>query len=81
MPSFDGIELIRHLRRYDFLLPILAMSGGVRTGNYDALDPALKLGPTAAIAKPFRMAEFVALVGRLVAGISPQTTGSSKDRG
>ncbi|MSO77176.1 MAG: response regulator [Alphaproteobacteria bacterium] len=68
MPSFDGIELIRHLRRDNIGLPILAMSGGVRTGSYDALDPALKLGATAAIAKPFRIAEFVALVGQLLAG-------------
>jgi CheY-like chemotaxis protein len=66
MPSCDGIELIRHVRQANRTLPILAMSGGGRAGGYDTLAPALKLGANAAIAKPFRMAEFVAQVDGLL---------------
>jgi CheY-like chemotaxis protein len=66
MPDLDGIELIGHLRRANRTMPIVAMSGGARSGTFDVLNPALKLGATVSIAKPFRMADFVALVGQLL---------------
>jgi len=53
MPNQEGIETIMQLRQYDPTVPIIAMSGGGRLGNFDFLEMAQSLGATATLAKPF----------------------------
>jgi CheY-like chemotaxis protein len=72
MPNQEGIETIMHLRRLDPLIRIIAMSGGGRTGNKDFLAMAEKLGASGVIAKPFRSAELIDIVTRVLEGeVSP----------
>jgi DNA-binding response OmpR family regulator len=63
MPGKEGLETIRDLRSAASEAPIIAISGG------DAifLDIAKKMGADATIAKPFRTAQLVEAVSRLLA--------------
>jgi CheY-like chemotaxis protein len=63
MPDTEGIEVIRRLRQADPVIPILAISG---SGGPLYLRAATGLGATAALAKPFDIAEFLSVVGRLL---------------
>lgn len=66
MPEQEGLETIRELRREAPKVAIIAMSGEGQTGTKQFLDFAIKLGADATLAKPFRAAELVAAVTRLV---------------
>ena len=50
MPEMEGLELIKHLRRYHPKLPIVAMSGAFE-GRF--LDAARMLGASETLQKPF----------------------------
>lgn len=64
MADGEGIETIREMRRQSPSTPILAISGGSATSLY--LRSALALGASAALGKPFRSAELIAMVGNLL---------------
>jgi DNA-binding response OmpR family regulator len=64
MPGKEGIETIRELRKGSARLPIIAMSGGGMTGNFDILSMARKLGATEVLGKPFSVDELIAMVSR-----------------
>jgi len=66
MPVKEGIETIQLLRRGRPDLPILAISGGGRSGNLDMLQAAEMLGASATLAKPFRVDALVRIVGELL---------------
>ena len=70
MPEKEGIETIMALRREYNNLRIIAMSGGGRVRNLRFLDIAKDLGADAALAKPFRRDELIAVVN---AQLSAQT--------
>ena len=53
MPNMEGNETIRDLRRLDPDVPIIAMSGGGRTGAASLLDAAKRSGASGALPKPF----------------------------
>ena len=63
MPDMEGIEMIRKLRQAAPTLPILAISG---SGTPLYLRAATGLGATAALAKPFDIAELLSVVGHLL---------------
>ena len=63
MPDMEGIEMIRELHREAPTIPILAISGG---GPPVYLRAATGLGATAALAKPFGVAELLSVVERLL---------------
>jgi CheY-like chemotaxis protein len=63
MPDMEGIEVIRKLRQDAPTVPILAISG---SGTPLYLRAATGLGATAALAKPFDVAELLAVVGQLL---------------
>ncbi len=67
MPEKEGIETIRDLRRESPEVPIIAVSGGGLAKNPKFLDIAKKFGAIAALEKPFRANELVALVARALA--------------
>jgi CheY-like chemotaxis protein len=72
MPGTEGIETIFEIRRAAPDTKIIAMSGGGRAGNFDFLKMAERAGADAVLAKPFRAAELVAMVERL---LSPARAG------
>jgi len=65
MPDREGIDTIMALRRLAPNVPIVAISGGGRTGNTDFLRVAASLGATATLRKPFDMNELLQLVDKL----------------
>jgi DNA-binding response OmpR family regulator len=67
MPEREGIETIREIRKSSKTLPVLAISGGDKTGWSDFLRMATVLGANDTMAKPFTATDFLACVGRLLA--------------
>ena len=68
MPERDGIETIREIRKKWPALPVLAISGGDKTGWSDFLRMASALGADDTMAKPFMSGDFGDRVERLVNG-------------
>jgi DNA-binding response OmpR family regulator len=66
MPEREGIETIREIRKKWAALPVLAMSGGDKTGWSDFLRMASALGANDTMAKPFTASDFVERVVGLV---------------
>jgi len=66
MPEMEGLETIRELRKSRPELPIIAISGSAPEGA-DYLSFAEKFGAVASLRKPFRPAELLALVSRVLA--------------
>lgn len=74
MPNREGIETIREAKRQFPQIPIIAISGGGRLGPDGFLDLALKLGADDCLAKPFRPAELLDKVKRL---LSPEAAAAT----
>lgn len=72
MPRQEGIETILTLRREDTDTKIIAISGGGRSGNTDALEMARLLGADAIIEKPFRTDQLLAKIDAVMS--EPRTT-------
>ena len=66
MPEKEGIETIMVLKRAQPALKIIAISGGGRSGAMDFLEMARALGADEALQKPFRRAELLAVIDRLI---------------
>jgi DNA-binding response OmpR family regulator len=66
MPNREGIETILEVKRRFPGIPIIAISGGGRTGPRDFLDVARKLGADDCLAKPFRPTELLDKVATLL---------------
>ncbi len=64
MPTREGLETIVAMRQQRPDVTIIAMSGGGRIGPYEFLHVARHLGADAVIAKPFRLADVLALVSQ-----------------
>jgi CheY-like chemotaxis protein len=66
MPEADGFELINWLRKNAAAIPVIAMSG-TATPRYDQLSIAENLGAIAVIEKPFRQAQIIETIDRILA--------------
>jgi len=66
MPNREGVETVMSIKALDPEVKILAISGGGRLGSTDVLNTARVLGADAVMAKPFRSAEVVSAVVRLL---------------
>jgi len=75
MPEREGIETIREIRKTRKDLPVLAMSGGDKTGWSDFLRMATVLGANDTLAKPFTATQLLERVDRLLAGPPAATKG------
>jgi DNA-binding response OmpR family regulator len=62
MPEKEGIQVIREIREISKDVPIIAISGGGRTQNYDFLRIAHKLGATEVLRKPFANKDLLTVV-------------------
>jgi CheY-like chemotaxis protein len=68
MPEQEGIATIAQLRQARPDLPIIAMSGGGRTGNVNFLQMASELGAEYVLDKPFHIDDLTAMVKKALAG-------------
>jgi len=64
MPEKEGIETIQEIRAISPKVPIIAISGGGRTKNYDFLRMANKLGANDVLKKPFANDELLSMVNK-----------------
>jgi len=71
MPHKGGIVFIKELRDERPSLPVLAISGGGRTGRFNFLPVARTFPGVWALKKPFRTAELLGLVRDVLAGTAP----------
>jgi CheY-like chemotaxis protein len=62
MPEKEGVETIMELRRQFPQVPLIAMSGGGRTGPHDYLTLAKQLGARRTLPKPFSREEILQVV-------------------
>lgn len=67
MPQMDGIEALHAIRKEWPALPVIAISGGFRSGWADALSMAAKFGATRTLSKPFLQRDLVKLVQAAIA--------------
>jgi CheY-like chemotaxis protein len=70
MPDGEGLELIKHLRRADKQLKIIAITGGGRGGKTNYLYIAESLGADYTIEKPFSADQLLSVL-RLALGTEP----------
>ena len=66
LPEMSGIELLEEIRREVPRVPVVLMSGGGEHKNLAPLEAGRFLGASASIAKPFRPAQLVALVHKIL---------------
>jgi DNA-binding NtrC family response regulator len=66
MPGMSGLDVIVQLRAFAPDLPILAMSGGLKSQRLDLEGTASKAGPIRALEKPFTIDELRSAVGELL---------------
>ncbi len=66
MPDMAGIETIAELRQHHPKLPVIAMSGGGRTANFQFLEVARHLGAVHTLRKPFDTSELLAAIAACV---------------
>jgi len=66
MPNKEGIETIAEIRVAHPQVPIIAISGGGRTSNFQFLDLARRLGAGHVLRKPFRTAELLKVISECV---------------
>jgi DNA-binding response OmpR family regulator len=67
MPEQDGIETIREIRRGGSTVGIIAISGGGRIGGDMYLEFSCAFGADEILHKPFRPAELLSCVDRVLA--------------
>jgi len=67
MPNREGVETIAALRKVNRRIPIVAMSGGGKTGSMLFLDLAVRMGANCALTKPVRNAELLQVINECLA--------------
>ena len=66
MPGKDGLETIRHMRAQYAHVPVIAVSGGAYHGQMDVLHVAKLMGASEALAKPFKLADLLRAIERVL---------------
>ena len=66
MPDREGLETIADLRQRSQDLPIIAISGGGRSGSMDYLETARYLGADTTLSKPFGRKELLAAIDEVL---------------
>jgi CheY-like chemotaxis protein len=79
MPNREGIETIMEAKRRFPGIPIIAISGGGRSGSQSFLETARKLGADDCLAKPFRPSELLDKVAHLLGSKAAAKTMSGQD--
>ena len=71
MPEFDGLEMMRSLRKLQPHLKVIAVSGGGSMGNMDILHAAKLFGAYRVFTKPFASRDLVNAVNEAAADTKP----------
>ena len=74
MPEMDGLEVIRNIRnirKQQPDLPIIAISGGMRTASANFLPIAGKFGANCVFDKPVELDQLLAAVRKLLGAKAP----------
>jgi DNA-binding response OmpR family regulator len=71
MPTRDGLETIRELRRLAPHVKIIAMSGGGPRGTVNLLPMARRMGAAEVLYKPFAWSELLAAVDQASVRTTP----------
>mgnify|MGYP001580218823 CR=1 FL=1 len=66
MPDMDGFEVLDYIRGHSMKTPVLVMSGGGRRADFSFLQMAQQLGANSVLKKPFRLANLLKAVTRLL---------------
>ena len=75
MPEIDGSEVIRALKKYHPLTPVLAISGGgAQVTNELSLKLAESVGAFVVLSKPFHFAELLTAVWKALGDGKPSET-------
>ncbi len=72
MPARGGLSLIVEIRKIDPSAPVLAISGGGKSGNLNFLSTAQALGRVETLRKPFRRAQLLGCVDRLLGKVKEE---------
>ncbi len=73
MPQQDGLETILAVRRMQWKLPIIAISGGGSAAQFDMLRTATLFGAARVLIKPFRADEMLQAVREVLGGTAAPT--------
>jgi len=68
MPKMGGIVFIREIRKVSPELPVIAISGGGRTGRFNFLSTARTFPKVWSVKKPVSIADFLRLVDDILSG-------------
>ena len=68
MPRKGGLQVIRELRAHSPSTPVIAMTDGGRSKNFNPLSYSKLLGAVRTIAKPFTLEEMLAMVKQALDG-------------
>jgi DNA-binding response OmpR family regulator len=68
MPKKSGLEVIIELRALSPSTPVIAMTGGGRSKNFNPLSYSKLLGAVQTIAKPFALEEMLVMVKQALDG-------------
>jgi len=66
MPEMDGLELLMHIKKQNLDIPVIAISGGMKTQPANFLPQAKKLGAHRVFIKPIKLAELFDAVNELL---------------
>ena len=66
MPEMDGLEIVREIRKNRSDLPIIAISGGMRSAAVNFVSAAKEFGADAIFEKPVALADLLSSVKQLV---------------
>lgn len=69
MPTMDGIQALRAMRRMDAGVRVVVLS--TVGGDAERAEEAMRAGASAVVAKPFEAAELVSVLTRIVAEEPP----------
>lgn len=67
LPGTDGVELLRAIRQIDPEARMIAMSGGGQAAEIKFLELTKEFGAVESLAKPFRKAQLLSAVERVLA--------------
>ena len=79
MPEQEGIETIQSIKRMHPELPIIAMSGALREGEFSILEDATLMGADLALEKPFDVTGLLDAVERALSAKRPPELGRPDD--
>lgn len=66
MPEIDGLEILMAIRKLDFPLPVIAISGGMRALPLNFLRHAKDLGASYVFEKPVPLKHLLSAVKELI---------------